>query len=118
MREAIETDPDCSTDNPMFGMVEQAGIGSYLMPGTPLDFSDVDRLPARPAPRLGEHTDEILLDVLGLSEARSWRACTTMELLPDQPSNRDQHRMREHQSHEATHSFLQTAGHRRTAAAA
>ena len=50
-------------------MVEQAGIGSYLMPGTPLDFSHVDRLPAKPAPRLGEHTDEILLDVLGLSEA-------------------------------------------------
>ena len=69
VRETIETDPDCSTDNPMFSLVEQAGIGSYLMPGTPLDFSEFDRLPAKPAPRLGEHTDEILLDVLGLSEA-------------------------------------------------
>ncbi|MFP4436727.1 MAG: 2-methylfumaryl-CoA isomerase [Chloroflexaceae bacterium] len=67
VREAIETDPDCSTDNPMFSMVEQPGIGSYLMPATPMDFSQVARLPARPAPRLGEHTDEILLDVLGLS---------------------------------------------------
>jgi 2-methylfumaryl-CoA isomerase len=69
VREAIEHDPDCSTDNPMFRVVEQAGIGSYLMPGTPLNFSEVDRLPAKPAPRLGEHTDEILLDVLRLSEA-------------------------------------------------
>ncbi len=69
VREAIETDPDCSTDNPMFSMVEQPGIGTYLMPTTPLDFSAVERLPAMPAPRLGEHTDEILLDVLGLSEA-------------------------------------------------
>jgi len=69
VREAIDTDPDCSTDNPMFNIVEQPDIGSYLMPGTPLDFSAVERLPARPAPRLGEHTDEILLDVLGLSEA-------------------------------------------------
>jgi 2-methylfumaryl-CoA isomerase len=67
VREAIETDPDCSTDNPMFSMVEQPGIGSYLMPATPMDFSQVARLPARPAPQLGEHTDEILLDVLGLS---------------------------------------------------
>ena len=49
VREAIETDPDCSTNNPMFGLVEQPGIGSYLMPSTPLDFSDVARLPARPA---------------------------------------------------------------------
>jgi 2-methylfumaryl-CoA isomerase len=53
----------------MFRMVEQPGIGRYLMPGTPLDFSEVDRLPANPAPRLGQHTDEILLADLGLSEA-------------------------------------------------
>ena len=61
VRETTETDPDCSTDNPMFSVVEQPGIGSYLMPGTPLDFSEVERLPVRPAPQLGQHTDEILL---------------------------------------------------------
>ena len=44
------------------------GIGTYLMPASPLDFGQAPRLPARPAPRLGEHTDEILLDILGLSE--------------------------------------------------
>lgn len=69
VREAIETDADCSTDNSMFSMVEQPGIGSYLMPASPLDFSQVERVPAKPAPRLGQHTDEVLLDVLGLSEA-------------------------------------------------
>jgi len=69
VREAIETDADCSTANPMFRHVEQPGIGSYLMPGTPLDFSEVERLQAKPAPQLGQHTDEILLEVLGLSEA-------------------------------------------------
>jgi 2-methylfumaryl-CoA isomerase len=68
VREAIETDADCSTDNPMFRMVEQPDIGEYLMPATPMDFSQVERVPAQPAPRLGEHTDEILLDILGLSE--------------------------------------------------
>lgn len=68
VREAIATDPDCSTANPMFRMVEQPGAGTYLMPASPLDFSEVDRLPAQRAPRLGEHTDEILLEVLGLSE--------------------------------------------------
>jgi 2-methylfumaryl-CoA isomerase len=69
VRETIETDPDCSTSNPMFNLVEQPGIGSYLMPGTPFDFSEVERLPPKPAPQLGQHTDEILLQVLGLSEA-------------------------------------------------
>ena len=51
----------------MFETLEQPGIGRMLTPRSPLDFSRVPRLPARPAPRLGEHTDEILLDLLGLS---------------------------------------------------
>ncbi len=68
VREAIEQDADCSTENPMFQMVEQPEIGTYLTPTTPMDFSQVERLDAMPAPRLGAHTDEILLEVLGLSE--------------------------------------------------
>jgi 2-methylfumaryl-CoA isomerase len=68
VREALNEDPDCSTDNPMFRSVEQPDIGTYLAPATPMDFSQVARIPALPAPRLGEHTDEILLDILGLSE--------------------------------------------------
>jgi 2-methylfumaryl-CoA isomerase len=67
--ELVESDPRCSTDNPMFDLVEQPGIGAYLMPGSPLAFSACDRLPARPAPRLGEHTDEVLGEILGLSGA-------------------------------------------------
>ena len=43
------------------------------MPTTPLDFSGSPRLPALPAPVLGAHTDEILLDVLGMSEAEVGR---------------------------------------------
>lgn len=65
----VETDVRCSTENPMFDLVEQPGIGSYLMPGSPLAFGACDRLPARPAPRVGEHTDEVLGDILGLSDA-------------------------------------------------
>ncbi|TVR80904.1 MAG: 2-methylfumaryl-CoA isomerase [Rhodospirillales bacterium] len=67
VRQTIERDPDCSAQNPMFEMVEQPGIGTYLTPGSPLDFGDLERVPARRAPMLGEHTDEILLDVLGMS---------------------------------------------------
>jgi 2-methylfumaryl-CoA isomerase len=69
VREAMAQDVDLSTDNPMFVDVEQPGIGRYIAPGSPLAFGAVERVPVRAAPRLGEHTDEILLGLLGLSEA-------------------------------------------------
>ena len=62
-REAVERDPDCSLDNPMFAMTEQPGIGSYLAPGLPAAFSDVERVAPARAPLLGEHTDEILTEL-------------------------------------------------------
>jgi 2-methylfumaryl-CoA isomerase len=65
----VEEDPRCSEASPMFEQVEQPGIGTYLMPGSPLSFSDADRLPPKPAPELGEHTDQVLAEVLGLSDA-------------------------------------------------
>ena len=43
------------------------------MPGLPLDFAAAPRLPPRPAPRLGEHTDLVLAEVLGLSQAEIGR---------------------------------------------
>ncbi len=65
-RQLVEEDPRCSTDNPMFEIVEQPGIGGYLAPASPLEFSRHGRLPVRRAPVLGAHTEEILADVLGL----------------------------------------------------
>ncbi|HET9771961.1 MAG TPA: CoA transferase, partial [Acidimicrobiia bacterium] len=67
--ELVEGDPRCSPDNPMFDLVEQPGIGTYLMPGSPLAFGACDRVPVSPAPGLGQHTDEILSEILGLSDA-------------------------------------------------
>jgi 2-methylfumaryl-CoA isomerase len=69
MTELVDTDPDCSVENPLFQMVEQPGIGTYLMPDNPLGFGAVERGPVLRAPLLGEHTDEILMETLGLSGA-------------------------------------------------
>lgn len=66
-RELVTEDPRVSTANPMFEEIEQPDIGRYLAPGSPLDFSVAVRTPVRPAPRVGQHTEEILADVLGLS---------------------------------------------------
>jgi 2-methylfumaryl-CoA isomerase len=65
--ELVENDERCSEANPMFKEVEQPGIGTYLMPGSPLRFDACERVAATAAPRLGEHTDEVLADVLGMT---------------------------------------------------
>jgi 2-methylfumaryl-CoA isomerase len=69
----LEEDPRCSTANPMFELVEHPGVGSYPMPGSPLDFAGAERLPVRRAPLLGEHTEEVLAEVLGMSGAEIGR---------------------------------------------
>jgi 2-methylfumaryl-CoA isomerase len=65
-RQLVTEDPRCSTANPLFEEVEHPGVGAYLMPGSPLWFTELERRPVRRAPVLGEHTEEILADVLAL----------------------------------------------------
>ncbi len=69
LRELVANDPACSVHNPLFGMTDQPGVGPILAPTIPLDFAAGGRLPAVPAPRLGEHTREVLETVVGLSGA-------------------------------------------------
>jgi 2-methylfumaryl-CoA isomerase len=64
----VREDPRCSPANPMFVEAEQPGVGRILLPGSPLAFG-AGRPSPRPAPRLGEQTDEVLADILGLSAA-------------------------------------------------
>lgn len=66
-QEMVAEDPDCSIDNPLFQSVEQPGIGSYLVPSSPIRFSESPNLPALKSPVLGQHTDQILAEELGLS---------------------------------------------------
>ena len=66
----LREDPRCSTANPLFAEVAQPGIGTVLTPTAPLQFGDAPgRRPPAPSPRLGEHTDAVLAEVLGLSGA-------------------------------------------------
>ncbi len=67
-RQLVDEDPRASTANPMFEQIEHPGVGRYLAPGSPLHFTGLGRLPVRRAPILGEHTEEVLAEVLGLSQ--------------------------------------------------
>lgn len=68
--EAVAEDPDLSPDNPMFAVLDQPGVGRLPVPGSPVTFSALDRMGPAPAPVLGEHTEAILADVLGLGSGQ------------------------------------------------
>ncbi|MCH2094062.1 MAG: CoA transferase [Rhodobacteraceae bacterium] len=63
---ALAEDADLSEDNPMFSTVNHPGSGTYLTPAHPATFHKTPRLSAQAAPALGEHTEEILAEVVGL----------------------------------------------------
>ena len=71
--QAVAEDPDLSPSHPMFELLDQPGIGRYLMPGLPMEFGEFPREAPRAAPVLGEHTDEILAEVVGLGSAEIGR---------------------------------------------
>ncbi|MXY75106.1 MAG: 2-methylfumaryl-CoA isomerase [Acidimicrobiia bacterium] len=63
-RQLVTDDPRCSLENPLFENVEHPGIGKYLSASHPLRFG-AGRVGPRPAPAMGQHTEEVLLEVLG-----------------------------------------------------
>lgn len=63
-RQLVTEDPRCSVANPLFAMVDQPGLGEYLAASHPLEFA-VGRLPPRPAPIVGQHTEEVISETLG-----------------------------------------------------
>lgn len=71
--QAVAEDPDLSVDNPIFQMMDQPGIGRLPVPGSPISFSGLERMAAAPAPVLGQHSEEILADVLGLGAGQIGR---------------------------------------------
>lgn len=67
LTQLVASDVECSVENPLFSSIDQPGIGSVLTPSQPLNFGAIDAAEPKPAPRLGEHTDEILSELLGMS---------------------------------------------------
>ena len=71
-QELVAEDPRVRA-NPLFAEIEQPGVGRWPAPASPVEFGAVSRVPPRRAPELGEHTDEVLSGVLGLSSSELQR---------------------------------------------
>tara|TARA_B100000959_G_C14990641_1_gene627749 strand:+ start:1063 stop:2268 length:1206 start_codon:yes stop_codon:yes gene_type:complete len=67
--ELVDEDARCSIDNPLFSDLNQPGVGKHLVPGSPLAFSQTQDRGSAIAPQLGEHTEQILSEDLGLTPA-------------------------------------------------
>lgn len=67
-KEAVGAAGLISEDNVMFSLIEHGEGRSYLTPGAAAEMPGLPRQPAGRAPRLGEHTDEVLAEVLRLPQ--------------------------------------------------
>lgn len=70
LTQLVTQDAACSPANPLFRTIDQPGVGSHLAAGLPLNFSAVERIPAAAAPTLGQHTSEVLSELLGVTQAQ------------------------------------------------
>ena len=66
MKEAIDEDGDTFADNPMFETQDFDGIGKYMVPRSPVEFSNHLAISPEKPPKLGQHTEEILADIMRL----------------------------------------------------
>ena len=66
LHEALRDDDAFSARNPMFTEISHPSGHAYLTPGASTSFTGLERLPPSRAPHLGEHTEWVLAEVMGL----------------------------------------------------
>ena len=67
--ELVNNDPWCSLENPLFGEIDQQGVGTVVAPRVPLMFSASQASVAVPAPQLGGDTAGVLAENLNFKNA-------------------------------------------------
>lgn len=77
VKEAVAEDADLSPANPIFEKLHQPGLGTFPVPGSPMTFSGYARKAPAKAPTLGANTEEILGDVVGMTDTEIARLFDT-----------------------------------------
>lgn len=72
-KQLVESDPRCSIDNPLFEMLFEPSIGTFLVPKSPIKYSRTPTSKALNAPLLGTHSREIVEELLDLDRMESNR---------------------------------------------
>ena len=73
LKAALTEEPRLVSGNRLFSPVTHPSGQTYPTPGAAATFAQSERRDATRAPRLGEHTDQVLSDILGLSAAQIGR---------------------------------------------
>ncbi|RYE03189.1 MAG: carnitine dehydratase [Sphingomonadales bacterium] len=71
--EALRHEPRLFGDNPIFSDVIHPGGDSYLTPGAPARLPADTREASPAAPKIGQHSDEVLAGLLGMTSAEIGR---------------------------------------------
>lgn len=66
LRESLTEEPRLYGDNPVFSTIAHPGGATYPAPGAAARIPQDERRQPEPAPRIGQHTDEVLADFLKL----------------------------------------------------
>lgn len=69
-KDLLKNDPRASSKNPIFHIKNQAGIGDIPNIASPIRFTATENIAPQTAPTLGEHTSQVLQEILGLSPSQ------------------------------------------------
>ena len=67
LRRGLQEDPHLSLERPLFNLLDHPSGHRYPAPGAAANLEGAPRGPVTRAPRLGEHTDQVLAELLSLS---------------------------------------------------